>query len=433
MPIDASIVGRLQPMQFQDPVNQLAKVMQIKDMQQNQAVNGMKMDEYRRGVEDQNALRQALSQPGADPYNVLLQRGRVKEAGDYQLNQAKVARENTATDADKLKMAHQRVEMVGQGMGWLRQNPSAENAQMLVQGLVQQGIAPHEMAQQLLAQIQRDPSPQNIARLATMGYQQALQAKDQLPKYETRNTGGTTDTLAIGPVDGKVSVVNSVRNTASPESLLSAETQRRGQNMVDQRSRDQLAQGKWQYDAERGGMVNLQTGEFKPATQNGVPIGQKNKPMNDAQSKANLFGTRMKESDRILSDLEGKYSPVAVNAKMAAGEVPGIGGALGYAGNKMLSDEGQQAEQAQRDFINAALRRESGAVISPSEFSNGQKQYFPQPGDSDAVLKQKRANRQLAIRGLEAEVPGGFRTSPTLTNPGSEGGASGGWSIQKVN
>jgi len=54
----------------------------------------------------------------------------------------------------------------------------------------------------------------------------------------------------------------------------------------------------------------------------------------------------------------------------------------------------QQQEQAEKNFINAILRRESGAVISPSEFKEGREQYFPQPGDKPDVLIQKKANRQ---------------------------------------
>jgi hypothetical protein len=52
-------------------------------------------------------------------------------------------------------------------------------------------------------------------------------------------------------------------------------------------------------------------------------------------------------------------------------------------------------DQAKRNFVNAVLRRESGAVISPSEFENAHVQYFPVPGDSEKVLAQKKANREL--------------------------------------
>ena len=92
-----------------------------------------------------------------------------------------------------------------------------------------------------------------------------------------------------------------------------------------------------------------------------------------------------------------------------AESIPIIGGILGMAGNAMLPKEAQQAEQAQRDFINAVLRRESGAVISDSEFASARKQYFPQPGNDKDVIAQKARARQTAIQGLLAEVPDGKR------------------------
>jgi hypothetical protein len=51
------------------------------------------------------------------------------------------------------------------------------------------------------------------------------------------------------------------------------------------------------------------------------------------------------------------------------------------------------------------LRRESGAAISPSEFDSAEKQYFPQIGEGEKQRAQKKANRELATRGILAEVP----------------------------
>jgi hypothetical protein len=67
----------------------------------------------------------------------------------------------------------------------------------------------------------------------------------------------------------------------------------------------------------------------------------------------------------------------------------------------MLSSNQQAVEQAQRNFVNAVLRQESGAVISDAEFENAKKQYFPQPGDDKKVIEQKRANRKAAIVGFK--------------------------------
>ena len=66
----------------------------------------------------------------------------------------------------------------------------------------------------------------------------------------------------------------------------------------------------------------------------------------------------------------------------------------------MLSPDQQKIEQAQRDFVYAVLRPESGAVVSEGEFENARKQYFPQPGDSEEVIRQKRDNRKTEIAGL---------------------------------
>lgn len=116
--------------------------------------------------------------------------------------------------------------------------------------------------------------------------------------------------------------------------------------------------------------------------------------MTEQQSKDALFGSRMQESHKILTELEAKDIKAPVMNSLPYGDkfsnaLPSI---LGGA-----SAEQQQYVQAQRDFINAVLRKESGAVIAPSEFENAQKQYFPQIGDSKEVIAQKARNRELAM------------------------------------
>jgi len=188
------------------------------------------------------------------------------------------------------------------------------------------------------------------------------------------------------------------------------------------------AGAKGTYDPTRGVIVDVRGGTARPVLgPDGQPMGAKDKDLTDAQAKANLFGSRMMEADKVIASMAGKYSPAAVNSKVAAGEIPVIGGVAGLVGNKMLSESSQQVEQAQRDFINAVLRRESGAAIAPSEFANAAKQYFPQPGDKPATLAQKARNRKLAVDGLMAEVPAGKRYTSGSSLPGAQGGATGGW------
>lgn len=130
-----------------------------------------------------------------------------------------------------------------------------------------------------------------------------------------------------------------------------------------------------------------------------APYNPNQAKMTEMQSNANLFGTRAAESNRILQRLEGKYSPLGIQFQESmVGGLPGVS----YVANKAMSPETQQAAQAQRDFVTAILRKESGAAISASEFDNARKQYFDQPGDSPQVKAQKAQNRQTAIQGIQA-------------------------------
>lgn len=136
------------------------------------------------------------------------------------------------------------------------------------------------------------------------------------------------------------------------------------------------------------------------------------KPLNEAQGNAVLFGARAGEADKVLGTVTD-YSPMKIDIARGAEKVPGGRAA---ANTMLLSGNEQKVDQAQRDFINAILRKESGAAISQGEFDNARKQYFPEPGDSAAVRQQKAANRQIAIKGLaEIAGPTGKKAIATVT------------------
>lgn len=126
-----------------------------------------------------------------------------------------------------------------------------------------------------------------------------------------------------------------------------------------------------------------------------------NGKMNEAQSKDALYATRMYNAEKVLSDPKVTEAGSSV-VQRGLGAIPGVG-------NFLVNEGYQKFDQAQRDFINAVLRRESGAVISESEFANARKQYFPEPGDTPARLAQKRANRIEAIKGIAAGAGQGFK------------------------
>lgn len=224
MPLDPSIILGVKPGNFTSPQEMYAQKMQLDQNELANRLGGLKIKEFEQGQADQNQLRQISSQFGADTSantNALYKAGLLKEAGAYAKSQTDQQKAVADVDETKLKAAKTRFEMIGQGLGYLKDNPTMENAQSLIQGWVQSGLMPPEVAQQKMADFQKDPTQQGIQRLATMGYQGAIEAAKQLPTFQTRNTGGTTDTLSINPVTGKVMVANSVQNTQSPDNKAS--------------------------------------------------------------------------------------------------------------------------------------------------------------------------------------------------------------------
>lgn len=130
--------------------------------------------------------------------------------------------------------------------------------------------------------------------------------------------------------------------------------------------------------------INIENQNFDPSE------------LNETQGKSYLFGSRMQSSGDIINELQGGIA--------GKGFVDSVGQLVdekivgSTVGNQFTDQDFQKYDQAKRDFVNAVLRRESGAVITPQEFENAEKQYFPVPGNSPEVLAQKQRNRELATK-----------------------------------
>jgi hypothetical protein len=231
MPLDPRIALGVQPMQLQMPdpnagMNSLARMMQIRGMQDEQQVNALTLQGKQRDMERRNKLDSLLGVDYAKPEereSALMKGGFLEEAGKLSKERRDATSQRVTDDAKAVETAQKRVESWGQTMGWVRQNPTPESAVSAVRYLVTIGVIPQEMAQSALSGVGNDP--QSITKWATQGFQAALSAKDQLPKYDTRNLGGTTQTTAIDPVSGQLRVVNSVANTQSPDNKASVGAQ----------------------------------------------------------------------------------------------------------------------------------------------------------------------------------------------------------------
>lgn len=355
--------------------------------------------------EEANALRAAVAGFGADEtqnYNALLRTGNVKAAQDYQKGRADIAKARADADKERIATGLKHFETVGQIMGGVKDQASYDMARQQAASI----FGP-DFASKL------DPiyDPNRIAQAQA----QAQTVKERLDN-EWKQKGYDLNVRQQGEVEA-----NNLRTDARvrSEGAANRAVTMRGQNITRETA---LQGGSVQVDG--AGNMTIVPNRFtpgQPAVATPVVDAQGNavqaksaadKGLNDTQAKALLFGTRMREADKILRDLDGKYSPAAINTKVGAENIGGLtGAAASMIGNRILSSEDQRAEQAQRDFINAVLRRESGAAIAQSEFDNAKRQYFPQPDEDPRSAAQKARARQVAIQGLLAEVPEGRRNS----------------------
>lgn len=113
-----------------------------------------------------------------------------------------------------------------------------------------------------------------------------------------------------------------------------------------------------------------------------------------AENRALSFYDRMYDAATELEPLEPNIAALGI-----AGQAR-----LKYAPNMAQTPEGQRFNQAAGNFINAALRRESGAAISQSEYERFGQLYFAMPGDKPETLKQKARSRQQLLSSLKAEA-----------------------------
>lgn len=182
-----------------------------------------------------------------------------------------------------------------------------------------------------------------------------------------------------------------------------------GQVLVDPKSGNMIATGGMKNDVARNNAqreaeadrLGLKDEDRIQYIANGKVPSQAEK-QTDGQANAALYASRMREAENILSKPEVQAASMD-RMQIAKSKAP-----LGI-GNSLVTKEYQMADQAKRDFINATLRRESGAAISPSEFDNAEKQYFPQPGDKPEVLSQKAANRKTAMEGIANAASPNFK------------------------
>lgn len=256
------------------------------------------------------------------------------------------------------------------------------------------GLQPGQ-GMQMLPQIMQQGF-QRQDQLSDEARQHAQMAQDKqmtpLTPEETQKLGlrGTFERDAFGNIKA---VQES--DTLSPEAL-AQKMQMEKMQQAPQWAQVDLSRQKFAWDQQHPPGQNAPMGyQWTPDGKQkfipGGPADPATKPMTDDQTKAAGFSVRAQQAAKIIDRVGSDQGTSMFNRTI---------GSIPLMGNQVVSKDFQLEDQAERNFINAMLRRESGAAISDSEFDNARKQYFPQPGDAKPVLEQKAANRKTAIDSL---------------------------------
>lgn len=334
-----------------------------------------------------------------------------KTQGEIQNTQEQVDERRMKTAGERLKVMNEAStvpflkykELIDKGVpeedARKQVQPIHEQAQ---KNIISSGIfKPEQMQSMKIMQTQQfDPV------VAETGMRQVLGAKDQLAEYWNQRNFGQKEKQHQENMQVQIRGQNITV---------------RGQDLTDTRARESLEQQG--LEVKENGDNTYTIVDKKTGTASEV-LDKAGKPMqgkgnlSESQGKALGFGQRAVEAHNIINSLDQELSKT-VAAKQGAGNVPLIGGLLETAVNKGISGGAQKYEQAQRDFINAVLRPESGATITPAEFDNAKKQYFPQIGDKPENIKQKAEAREREIETLKAMAGPGAKKFPEIKKPGA--------------
>jgi hypothetical protein len=426
-----------------DPFEVPAKKAALRSLANKHAAEDIELQTARQGIADDQAARAALAADptGGEGYlkglatagNVKGYFAGVKANADVAKTRAEAGKDQAAATKQQLEAINLRTARYRDALGNVNDSTGAADWVRAMYSdpelgpIIAKELGPVESA---LGRIPADP--QGFAawkRGSQLGAEKLVEITK--PVVGSRNLGDRVEATLTDPTTGRVTVTGTARVGTSPDTAARVAQDERQSLRTDSRERELNPGSRPQYDPTRGVLVDARTGTARPVMgPNGQPLAPR-AAMTEFQGKSAVFGDRAAEADRIISGLQGKYSPAAINSKVSVEGVPLVGGMLGAATNYALSAEDQQAEQAQRDFINAVLRQESGAAIGASEFDNARKQYFPQPNDKPENIAQKANNRRLAVAGLQRNAGPSYQqhNGAAPAAPGAPATNANGWAL----
>jgi len=486
MALDPSIALNVRPIQVADPLAQYGQIAQLQNYQNQNALAQFQLGSAQRQEAAQNALssayQKAYNPDTGEVNNAMLVRS-LAEGGaghlipEVQTKMLAMQKERglvkkTALETSGLEFK-QNIDKANKAIQDIASLNNSEDAIASIDRHLANGVIDQQKANMLKANLGSAPSFGAWQRGMLTNI---LDAKEKLtftaPKPTATNLGGKIVFLDLNPNSPtfQTEVVPSQKVGMSPDaaarlafdqSKLAYERANPGFELKETEDGSIVGVNKRTLQAfpvTVGGAPSavapavggggIPTGRTAPVGQPtgapaegapmaGTPLKGKGTALTESQGNATAFGMRMLESNKLLSDLEGKGTTSGGRIKGAiegtlTSLVPYMGENLAQGAGAIIntlpsiaggpSESQQMYQQAKTNFITAVLRKESGAAIGQNEFNTEDKKYFPQAGDTDKVIKQKQKARELAIEAMKIQAgPGAKSIKPSAESNAPSG------------
>lgn len=379
MPIDPNIALGVKPIQLADPVEQAGRAMTLRQLAGNQQLQQMQLDAARRELADENAQNDAFRQ-----YREAVQGGNAgaklsdfapsaKSAMKFQEFEAKQGK--ARTDAKKSEYEAQL-----KGIEFIRERATMATDQASWDE-VRASLGP--IGQSLPAQF----SPELKRTIITKADDAAKQI---IPKIQAFNTGKKTVFVDTNPNTNPTIGNTRLAMTTTPGQDVEHADRIRGQDKVDARAKDTAKRGRIQYDAERGGMVNLDTGEFRPVTQGGQPVG----PKPDAAARKEV-----RDIDAQVNTINGALQAVQKTPtafSMTRGAVQAAGSVPEAMAQAAATPDERAARAMVYNVVSKVINERAGAAQSAQELAR-LRGFLPSEFDNAEVIRDKLTGFQAYL------------------------------------
>jgi hypothetical protein len=203
--IDPSIAMGYKPVQIENPLNQLAAYSQIQSGQQGQQLNMLKMQEYQRGLEEENKLRTLLSGGGDinSPDVVRQMYGISPTKGlEFQQKQALIKKAGLETTGlelknfdDAMKQSRNLLDMVKTPEQYIAWHEANHRNPLIGPRLEASGVTVNQSRQHIMDMLAQPGGLDKLITESKVGATKFIELNK--PQYIEQNLGGTNRITAL--------------------------------------------------------------------------------------------------------------------------------------------------------------------------------------------------------------------------------------------